>query len=168
MKTVNIIKNHQGFFSLITGLALVILGVVWIWFIFYSEIEPSELYSLNSGESDSFQLYLKEEGLAYYKITIINYDLQTLFVQIMEPKNNVIAEQKIHTKMSVNFFEYDLDGNYIIRITNISEKNTEFTIEYGDSKSEELLFPLIPAIIGSLLIIYTAYRKMMTYSIEHP
>ena len=164
----NIIKNHQISFSLISGLILVIFGVVWIWLIFYSEIEQPELNSLDPEESKTFHLFLSEEGLAYYKISITNYDLQTLFVQIMEPKNNVIAEQKIHTKMSVNFFEYDLDGNYIIRITNISEKTTEFKIEYGDSKSEELVPPLIPSIIGSLLIIYTAYRKMMTYSIEHP
>ena len=164
----NIIKNHQSSFLFVTGIILVIFGIVWISLIFYSEIEQSEINSLNPEESKTFQLYLTDKGLAYYKISIINYDLQTLFVQIMEPKNNVIEEQKIHTKMSVNFFEYDLDGNYNIRITNISEKTTEFKIEYGDSKSEELVAPIIPSIIGILLIIFTAYRKMMTYSMKHP
>jgi len=164
----NIIKNHKSSFLFITGIFLVIFGIVWIWLIFYSEIEESEINSLNPEESKTFQLYLTDKGLAYYKISIINYELQTLFVQIMEAKNNVIEEQKIDTKMSVNFFEYELDGIYNIRITNISEKTTEFKVEYGDSKSEELAAPIIPSIIGILLIIFTVYRKMMTFNIKHP
>ncbi|MDX1372351.1 MAG: hypothetical protein R3321_07765 [Nitrososphaeraceae archaeon] len=164
----NIIKNSNNFSLLIIGIALIIIGLTWIWVVFYSETKPSEVISLYPEESTSFNLYLTNQGLAYYKISIINYDLQILFIQIIEPKNNVIAEQKIHTKMSVNFFEYDIDGNYVIRITNVSEKNTEFLVEFGDSKSEELVLPLIPSIIGSFIVIYIAYRKMMTYSMEHP
>ena len=150
------------------GIILVFIGALWLWVVFYSEINESELTFLNFKESEIFQIELKGQGIAFYKITIANYEQNTLFVQIVDPRNNVIAEQKINTIMSVNYFDYDLDGYYIIRIINLSEKNTEFTIEYGDTKSEELVFPGIITMVGSFIIIFAAFMKIRDYSIAHP
>ncbi len=128
----------------------------------------SEKIMIYPQKSTSFEIPLTGNGIAFYEIYIHNYRQTPLFAQILDPNGNIIAEQKIHTIFSENFFDFDTDGNYVIRITNISEKNLEFNIKYGDTKIEELRIPELVTFIGSSILIYGIFRKMKSYSIAHP
>ena len=128
--------------------------------IFSDGIHESELTLLNPQKSTTFEISLNGYGIAFYEIYIHNYQQTPLFAQILDPKGNIIAEQKIHTIFSENFFEFNSNGNYLIRITNISEKNIEFNIKYGDTKIEELRIPELITFIGSSILIYGIFRKM--------
>ena len=136
--------------------------------IFSEGIIESDVISINSQKSETFELPLTGQGIAFYEIYIHNYQQTPLFAQILDPNGNIIAEQKIHTIFSENFFDYEIDGNYLIRITNISEKNLEFNMKYGDTKIEELRIPELITFIGSSILIYAIFRKMKSYSIAQP
>jgi hypothetical protein len=155
-------------FLFITGVAVLVGGLLVTWTIFYSGIHESGSFSLNPIESKTFEIFLNGKGIAFYQITIKNYQQQILFIQILDSKNNVIDEQKIQTIMSVNYFDFYHDDNYIIRVSNISEKNIDFGIEFGDTNFDSLIIPFIITFLGCLLVIYVIYRKMMSYIRAHP
>ena len=136
--------------------------------IFSEGIHESATITLEPQKSTTFEINLMGQGIAFYEIYIQNYKQTPLFAQILDPKGNIIAEQKIHTILSENFFNYSIDGNYLIRITNISEKNIEFNMKYGDTKIEKLRIPELITFIGSSILIYAIFRKMKSYSIAHP
>ena len=158
-------KNLSSFRN---GTIILVIGVVWMTLVFSDGIYDSELIHLNPQKSTTFEISLNGQGIAFYEINIRNYQQTPLFVQILDPKQNIIAEQKIHTILSENFFDFNTNGNYIIRITNISEKNIEFSIKYGDTKIEELRIPELITFIGSSILIYGIFRKMKNYSIAQP
>jgi hypothetical protein len=50
---------------------------------------------------------------------------------------NVIQEQKINTKFSVAYFDFDKDGTYTIKVSNISKNSVNLQIEFGDTNSQK-------------------------------
>ena len=160
------IQNNLSSFR--NGIVILVIGVIWMALIFSQGIHESETIMLNPQKSTTFEITLSGNGIAFYEIYIHNYQQTPLFAQILDPGNNIIAEQKIHTILSENFFDYNIDGIYVIRITNISEQNIEFNIKYADTKIEELRIPELITFIGSSILIYGIFRKMKNYSIAHP
>lgn len=136
--------------------------------VFSNGIIVSEVISINPKTSETFDLALTGKGIAFYEINIKNYNQNPLFVQILDPKDNIIAEQKIHTILSENYFNFNDKGNYVLRISNLSQETIEFSIRYGDTKLEELLIPEIITFIGSSILIYAIFRRMKRYSIAQP
>ena len=165
MKKTLLQKNISSFKI---GVIIVFIGVVWMSLIFSDGIQESDLTSINPQNSKTFDISLAGQGIAFYEIHIKNYQQSPLFVQLLESKDNIIAEQKIHTILSENYFNFNIDGNYVIRVTNISEQNIEFSIRYGDTKLEELLIPEIITFVGSSLLVYTIFLRMKNYSIAQP
>ena len=160
------LKNNFSSFK--NGIIIISIGIVWMWFIFSDGINESDLISINPQKSKTFDLPLTGQGIAFYEIHIKNYHQNPLFVQVLDSKGNIIAEQKVHTILSENFFDFSNKGNYVIRITNFSEKNIEFSIRYGDTKLEQLLIPEIITFVGSNILIYAVFRRMKYYSIAQP
>ena len=159
---------QNNFSSFKNGIIIVSIGVIWMWLIFSDGIHESELISINSQRSKTFDIALTGQGIAFYEINIKNYQQNPLFVQVLDPKGNIIAEQKVHTILSENYFDFSNKGNYIIRITNFSEKNIEFSIRYGDTKLEQLLIPEIVTFVGSTIMVFAIFRKMKYYSTAQP
>ena len=149
--TKSFLKNNLSSFK--NGIIIISIGIVWMWLIFSDGINESELISINPQKSKTFDLLLTGQGIAFYEIHIKNYQQNPLFVQVLDSKGNIIAEQKVHTILSENFFDFSNKGNYVIRITNFSEKNIEFSIRYGDTKLEQLLIPEIITFVGSNILI---------------
>jgi len=164
--TKSFLKNNFSSFK--NGIIIISIGIVWMWLIFSDGINESELISINPQKSKTFDLLLTGQGIAFYEIHIKNYQQNPLFVQVLDSKGNIIAEQKVHTILSENFFDFSNKGNYVIRITNFSEKNIEFSIRYGDTKLEQLLIPEIITFVGSNILIYAVFRRMKYYSIAQP
>ena len=167
-KILNKTLLQKNISSLRNGIIIVFIGVVWMWLIFSDGIYESELISINPQKSETFDITLTGQGIAFYEINIKNYQLTPLFVQILEPNGNIIAEQKIHTILSENYFNFNTNGNYVIRVTNISEQPIDFSVRFGDTKLEELLIPEIVTFIGSSVLIYGIFRRMKHYSIAQP
>lgn len=158
---------QKTIFTFKNGIIITFIGVVWIWLIFSNGINESEIISINPQNSKTFDLTLTGEGIAFYEIHIRNYQQNPLFVQILDPKENIVADQKVHTILSENFFDYT-NGKYVIRVSNLSEENIEFSIRYGDTKLNELLIPELVTFVGSSILTYAIFLRMIHYSIAQP
>ena len=103
------IKLQKNFSSFRNGIILVFIGAIWMWIIFSDGIYESEITYISSQKSTTFEIPLTGKGIAFYEINIPNYQQDTLFVQILDSDGNIIAEQKIHTKLSENYFHFNFN-----------------------------------------------------------
>lgn len=165
MKKISVQKNILSFKN---GIIITFIGVVWMWLIFSNGITESEIISINPQKSKTFDISLSGQGIAFYEIYIKDYQQNSLFVQVLDPKDNIIAEQKIHTILSENFFNFNTKGDHIIRVSNFSEEKIDFSVRYGDTKLEQLLIPEIITFVGSSILVYVIFLKMLRYSIAQP
>ena len=150
------------------GLVLVIVGMVWTAFIFD---ETEKKYdSIVLKESNSFEIKSEFSGIdiGYYKLYMPEFAGEEIFIQILDPKDNVIAEQMVQTKMSVAYFDFNEDGEYTIKITNIAKNQIDLQIEFGNTNSQKMFPSGIMVLVGALMMMIMSYMKIKNYNIEQP
>ncbi|MGH9998391.1 MAG: hypothetical protein ACRD90_00815 [Nitrosopumilaceae archaeon] len=150
------------------GLVLIVIASVWIAIVFSGSEKTSYSTELESKETTSLELDLNKNGIGFYKLTIPNYSKDILFVQILDSNGSVIADKKIATKMSVNYFEFSHSGRYIMEITNISEGSVKIQADFGDIKAYDLLIPLFISFSGTGFLIFSGYKKLSSQSTAQP
>lgn len=150
------------------GTVLMIIGIIWISILFVEAEKAQDSILLK--QSSFFELKSKFVGtdIGYYKILIPEFVGDKIFVQILDPKNNIIQEEKIQTKMSVGYFDFSKNGMYTIKITNISKNQIDLQIEFGNTNSQEMIPAGILIVIGAVIIIVISYLKIRNYKIEQP
>ena len=150
------------------GIVLMIIGIIWISILFVEAEKTQDSILLK--QSSFFELKSKFAGtdIGYYKILIPEFVGDKIFVQILDPKNNIIQEEKIQTKMSVGYFDFSKNGMYTIKITNISKNQIDLQIEFGNTNSQEMIPAGILIVIGAVIIIVISYLKIRNYKIEQP
>jgi len=150
------------------GLVLVIVGMVWTAFIFD---ETEKKYdSIVLKESNSFEVKSEFFGIdiGYYKLYMPEFAGEEIFVQILDPKDNVIAEQRVQTKLSVAYFDFNEDGEYTLKITNIAKNSIDIQTEFGNTNSQKMLPSGIMVLVGALVMMIMSYMKIKNYKIEQP
>ena len=106
--------------------------------------------------------------IGYYKLYMPEFAGEKIFVQIVDPKENVIAEQMVQTKMSVAYFDFNEDGEHIIKITNIAKNQINVQIEFGNTNSQKMFPSGIMVLVGALMMMIMSYMKIKNYNIEQP
>lgn len=150
------------------GLVLMVIASTWMAIVFSGTEKISYSADLESKETTSLELDLNKNGIGFYILTIPNYSKHTLFVQISDSNGNVIADKKIATKMSVNYFKFSHSGRYIMEITNISDGPVKIQADFGNAKAYELLIPLFISFFGAGFIIFSGYKKLSSQSTAQP
>lgn len=150
------------------GLVLAAIGIVAIVIIFDSNQKVISSIILEREETTSVSINLRDGGIGYYKITISNFDSQTIFVQIEDNIGNVMSDKKIQTKMSVNYFDFQSGGKYMLKVTNVSERPTNLQVEFGNTDVSALRIPAIILGIGVMLILFSIYKRLKNYSTAQP
>ena len=150
------------------GLALVITGMIWTAFIFDETEKKYDTIILK--ESNSFEVKSQFFGIdiGYYKLYMPEFAGEEIFIQILDPKDNVIAEQIVKTKLSVAYFDFNEDGEHIIKITNIAKNPIDLQIEFGNTNSQKMLPSGIMVLAGALVMMIMSYVKIKNYKIEQP
>lgn len=150
------------------GLILVIIGMIWTGLIFDETEKKHDSIILK--ESSSFETKSEFSGadIGYFKIYMPKFSGEEVFVQALDTKDNVIKEQKVQTKMSVGYFDFDEDGEHTIKITNIAENPINLQIEFGNTNSQKMLPSGIMILVGAVVIMIVSYFKIKNYSIEQP
>lgn len=145
-----------------------IIGIIWISVLFVEAEKTQDSILLK--QSSFFELKSKFVGtdIGYYKILIPEFSGDEIFVQILDPKNNIIQEEKIQTKMSVGYFDFSKNGMHTIKITNISKNQIDLQVEFGNTNSQEMIPAGIMIVIGAVMIIVISYMKIKNYKIEQP
>jgi len=150
------------------GLILSIIGAVWIGVVFLEAEKVFESYDLNPSQTIILDVQLQDAGIGFYRILIPDFAGDTLFVQILDPNGNILADKRIETKMAVNYFDFEYDGKYVLKATNLSEDLKIVEIEFGDTNSTEMKIPGISLGIGLMLIIISTFRKLQNYRTAQP
>ena len=150
------------------GLVLVIIGIIGVSLIFNETEKIHDSVSLK--ESNSFIIKSEFVGadIGYYKFYMPEFSGEEIFVQILDIKNNVIQEQMIQTKMSVAYFDFNENGMYTLKVTNISKNPINLQIEFGNTNSQKMIPTGVMILLGAILIMITSYFKIKNYKIEHP
>ena len=150
------------------GLTLVIVGMIWTAFIFD---ETEKRYdSIVLKQSNSFEVKLEFFGIdiGYYKLYMPEFAGEEVFVQILDTKENVIAEQMVKTKLSVGYFDFNGSGKYTLKITNIAKNSIDIQTEFGNTNSQKMLPSGIMVLVGALVMMIMSYMKIKNYKIEQP
>tara|TARA_B110000014_G_scaffold160763_1_gene113299 strand:+ start:456 stop:947 length:492 start_codon:yes stop_codon:yes gene_type:complete len=150
------------------GLVLVVIGMIWVSVIFNETEKNHEETILKKSNSVESKLEFSGVDIGYYKVYMPEFTNENVFVQILDKNLNVIQEQKVNTKFSVAYFDFDEDGVYTIKISNISENSINLQIEFGNTHSQKMVAPGIMILIGSLIMMLISYLKIKNYNIEQP
>ena len=150
------------------GLVLVIVGIVWTAFIFDETEKKYDSILLKESNSFETKLEYSGEGIGYFKLYMPEFAGEEIFVQILDPKDNVIQEQMVQTKMSVAYFDFNEDGKYTIKITNIAKNQINIQIEFGNTNSQKMFPSGIMILVGALVMMIISYMKIKNYNIEQP
>jgi hypothetical protein len=150
------------------GIVLIIIGIIWVSIIFNETEKNHDEGFLKKSSSIESKLEFTGMDIGYYKIYMPEFTDENIFVQILDTNLNIIQEQKVNTKFSVAYFDFDKDGVYTIKVSNISEKSVNLKIEFGNTHSLKMLAPGIMIVVGSLVIMLISYLKIKNYKIEQP
>ena len=150
------------------GLVLVIIGIVWTSLIFVDTEKTFEEVLLK--QSTSFELESEFVGsdIGFYKVYMPEFSGEEVFVQILDIRDNVIQEQKIQTKMSVGYFDFNGDGTYTAKITNISKNPIDLQVEFGNTNSQEMIPAGILILVGAITMIVMSYLKIKNHNMAQP
>ena len=150
------------------GFVLVVIGMIWVSVIFNETEKNHDSVILKKSNSMESKLEFIGEDIGYYKVYMPEFTRENVFVQILDKNLNIIQEQKINTKFSVGYFDFDKDGIYTMKVSNISENSIILQTEFGNTNSEKMVAPGIMILLGSVIIMFTSYLKIKNYNIEHP
>ncbi len=150
------------------GIGLTILGIVWLSFVFNEGDRISENFSLKSSDSAEIELYFEGKDIGYYKIFMPEFAGKGVFVQILDMNHNVISDGIVETKMAVGYFDFEQEGAYVAKITNLSDDQMNLEVEFGDTNGREMIMPGIVTLAGGLMIVISLYFKLRDYRIEQP
>ena len=148
------------------SLGLIIIGTIWIGLTTIESDKISENFTLQIAQTGEYNMHLKGD-VGYYKVIVPDLG-DSVFTQILNPQGNIISDKKIETKMAINYFDIKENGIYTLKITNPNEHSLEIDLEMGYINTLELTNPGIVLMIGVVLMIFSAYKKLRDYNIAQP
>ena len=150
------------------GLALIIVGMVWISIIFADTEKSYDGIILK--QSSSFEIKSQFTGIdiGYYKIHMPEFAGEEVFVQILDISDSVIQEQVIQTKMSIGYFDFVENGEYTVKVTNLAKNQVSLEVEFGNTNSKEMIPAGIMVLVGSISMTIMSYLKIKNYKMAQP
>jgi hypothetical protein len=150
------------------GLVLAIIGIIWVGFVFLQSEKTYQKIGLEAGQTGTIIGNFEDSGIGFYQLTMPEFSRDSLFIQILDSHENVIADKKIETKKAVNYFDFSSSGQYVLKITNLSERLVEVEVEFGDTNVSVIRIPAIVVLSGIVLMIISSARKLWSYKMAQP
>ena len=142
------------------GVMLFLVGIAGIVFVNTSSDVGNEIIELRGTYIiDEFPI-IESQDIGFYKITINNFNENSIFVQILDSKQNIIHDKKIETEMSVNYFDINSNEKYKIILTDLFENKTKLIFEYGNLNYSKIFLPGFMSLLGLILIIFGIYKRL--------
>ena len=79
-----------------------------------------------------------------------------------------MQNERIQTKMSVGYFDFNEDGTHTVKVTNISKNQINLQVEFGNTNSQQMIPAGILILVGAITMIVMSYLKIKNYKIEQP
>ena len=151
-----------------TGIIISIIGIVWISVVFLEGDKITEEFQLRPSNSHNMSMWFVGEDIGYYKVFMPEFGGEEMFVQILDKNKNIISEQSIQTKMSIGYFDFNENGQYSIKISNISDNVVGLSMEFGNTNSQSMVAPGVMVLAGAVMIILASYIRLKNYRIAQP
>ena len=150
------------------SILLVIIGASGTGIIFSESDKIQQVMTLNQTEFNEVSLFFEAEDIAYYKITIPEFEGQGVFYRIVDEDQNTISKGISETKMSIRYFDVKESGIHTIIITNLSQEKMNYEIEIGSTDAKKIATPAGIMFVGGLLLLFTSFMKLKNYRTEQP
>lgn len=148
------------------GLLVSMVGIAFCAYFFIDAEKSNTSFTLDAAQTKSTDIYLQPNDIGFYKVYTPNFKGDAVFIQILDPLNNIITDKKIETKMAINYFDIIKDGSYEIKATNLSQNSIYLEIEFGQTNSKQINYPAMVVSIGIIMIIGSTYKKLKNYQIN--
>ena len=150
------------------SILLVIIGASGTGIIFSESDKIQQVMTLNQTEFNEVSLFFEAEDIAYYKITIPEFEGQGVFYRIVDEDQNTISKGISETKMSIRYFDVKESGVHTMIITNLSQESMKYEIEIGSTDANKIIIPAGIMFVGGLLLLFTSFMKLKNYRTEQP
>ena len=150
------------------SILLVIFGASGTGIIFSESDKIQQVMTLNQTEFNEVSLFFEAEDIAYYKITIPEFEGQGVFYRIVDEDQNTISKGISETKMSIRYFDVKESGVHTMIVTNLSQESMKYEIEIGSTDANKIIIPAGIMFVGGLLLLFTSFMKLKNYRTEQP
>ena len=150
------------------SILLVIIGASGTGIIFSESDKIQQVMTLNQTEFNEVSLFFEAEDIAYYKITIPEFEGQGVFYRIVDEHQNTISKGISETKMSIRYFDVKESGVHTMIVTNLSQESMKYEIEIGSTDANKIIIPAGIMFVGGLLLLFTSFMKLKNYRTEQP
>ena len=150
------------------SILLVIIGASGTGIIFSESDKIQQIMSLKQTEFNEVSLFFEAEDIAYYKITIPEFEGQGVFYRIVDEDQNTISKGISETKMSIRYFDVKESGVHTMIVTNLSQESMKYEIEIGSTDANKIIIPAGIMFVGGLLLLFTSFMKLKNYRTEQP
>ena len=150
------------------SILLVIIGASGTGIIFSESDKIQQVMTLNQTEFNEVSLFFEAEDIAYYKITIPEFEGQGVFYRIIDEDQNTISKGISETKMSIRYFDVKESGVHTMIVTNLSQESMKYEIEIGSTDANKIIIPAGIMFVGGLLLLFTSFMKLKNYRTEQP
>ena len=150
------------------SILLVIIGASGTGIIFSESDKIQQVMTLNQTEYNEVSLFFEAEDIAYYKITIPEFEGQGVFYRIVDEDQNTISKGISETKMSIRYFDVRESGMHTMIVTNLSQESMKYEIEIGSTDANKISIPAGIMFVGGLLLLFTSFMKLKNYRTEQP
>ena len=150
------------------SILLVIIGASGTGIIFSESDKIQQVMTLNQTEFNEVSLFFEAEDIAYYKITIPEFEGQGVFYRIVDEDQNTISKGISETKMSIRYFDVKESGVHTMIVTNLSQESMKYEIEIGSTDANKIVIPAGIMFVGGLLLLFTSFMKLKNYRTEQP
>ena len=150
------------------GLGLLVAGIIWTALIFDEAEKMHDSVLLKHNTSFGLESEFVGEDVGFYKIHMVEFAGEEVFIQVLDAKDNVIREEKIQTRMSVGYFDFAEDGVYKVKVLNISKASVELQVEFGNTNSKKMTPSGVLILVGAVTMMVMAYIRIKNYKIEQP
>ena len=150
------------------SILLVIIGASGTGIIFSESDKIQQVMTLNQTEFNEVSLFFEVEDIAYYKITIPEFEGQGVFYRIVDEDQNTISKGISETKMSIRYFDVKESGMHTMIVTNLSQESMKYEIEIGSTDANKIIIPAGIMFVGGLLLLFASFMKLKNYRTEQP
>lgn len=149
------------------GLALTLLGSIWLAMVFSDATKSFESSLLGSSESGTNAVTLNGNGIGFYLISSDSYQ-NNLVAKIVDSHGNYLDIKKITNKITVNYFLFEHGDTITLEVTNLSQNPVHVSTTIGDTRSAENTIPAVSLFIGCCVLVLSGYRRLHHYITAQP
>ena len=149
------------------GILLIIAGAIWSGIILSEATKSTGNFHLENSEAGSLSMKVKGSGIGFYLISSENYQ-NNILAKVIDSHGNFLDIRKITNKVTVDYFRFEHNDQVTLEITNLSNKPVQLSSTIGDTRVQEIMYPAILIFSGSIILVFSGFRKLRNYITEHP